>query len=147
MQACIGWYRLWEVGFSVLGMFSPPLLISVPKIHTTMLIKNFSMFLVFSGVFTFLVDAYPLYAASAMAANTFTRTMFAGAFPLFGDQSMFIFFLLFPFDSFLAKLHLILKIVYEKLGYQWATSLLAFLALAMMPFPYVLLIPSHSLVL
>ncbi|KAH8593985.1 major facilitator superfamily transporter multidrug resistance [Bisporella sp. PMI_857] len=70
------------------------------------------MLLVFSGIFTFLVDAYPAYAASALAANTFTRCMFAGAFLLFGNQ------------------------MYKKLGYQWATSLLAFLALAVMPFPY-----------
>lgn len=28
-------------------------------------------------------------------------------------------------------------IVYERLGYQWATALLGFLCLAMMPFPYV----------
>ena len=46
-----------------------------------------SMLLVFSGVFTFLVDAYPLYAASALAANSFARSSFAAAFPLFGDQS------------------------------------------------------------
>ena len=45
------------------------------------------IFFVFSGVWTFLVDAYPTYAASALAANTFTRCIFAGAFPLFGDQS------------------------------------------------------------
>ncbi|EOO01803.1 putative fluconazole resistance protein 1 protein [Phaeoacremonium minimum UCRPA7] len=34
--------------------------------------------LVFNGVFTFLVDAYPLYAASALAANAFVRCTFAG---------------------------------------------------------------------
>ncbi|KUL81440.1 hypothetical protein ZTR_09543 [Talaromyces verruculosus] len=34
--------------------------------------------LVFSGIFTFLVDAYPLYAASALAANSFLRNIFAG---------------------------------------------------------------------
>ena len=34
--------------------------------------------LVFTGIFTFLVDAYPHYAASAMAANTFTRCTLAG---------------------------------------------------------------------
>ena len=45
------------------------------------------MLLVFSGVFTFLVDAYPLYAASALAANSFVRSSFAAAFPLFGVQS------------------------------------------------------------
>ncbi|KAF2760246.1 MFS general substrate transporter [Pseudovirgaria hyperparasitica] len=67
---------------------------------------------VYSGVFTFLVDCYPLYAASALAANSFARSSFAAAFPLFGVQ------------------------MYSNLGYQWATSLLAFLALAMTPFPY-----------
>lgn len=69
--------------------------------------------LLFTGIFTFLVDAYPLYAASALAANAFVRCLFAAAFPLFGVQ------------------------MYEKLGYQWASSLLAFLTVAMLPFPYV----------
>lgn len=44
--------------------------------------------LVYSGVFTFLVDAYPTYAASALAANSFARSTFGGIFPLFGIQSM-----------------------------------------------------------
>ena len=69
--------------------------------------------LTFTGVFTFLVEAYPLYAASALAANSFARSSFAGAFPLFGVQ------------------------MYEKLGYHWATTLLACLTLAMAPFPYI----------
>ncbi|KAF4467304.1 major facilitator superfamily transporter [Fusarium albosuccineum] len=69
--------------------------------------------LVFSGIFTFLVDAYPQYAASALAANAFVRCAFAAAFPLFGNQ------------------------MYEKLNYHWASSLLAFLTVAMMPFPYI----------
>ncbi|KZF22519.1 MFS general substrate transporter [Xylona heveae TC161] len=75
-------------------------------------IFGMGMVLCFSGVFTFLVDAYPLYAASALAANSFARSSFAAAFPLFGVQ------------------------MYERLGYQWATSLLAFLSVAMAPFPY-----------
>ncbi|OWO99132.1 hypothetical protein B2J93_1930 [Marssonina coronariae] len=69
--------------------------------------------LVFSGIFTFLVDAYPLYAASSLAANSFARSSFAAAFPLFGVQ------------------------MYHQLGDQWATSVLAFLTLAMAPFPYI----------
>ncbi|ATZ58201.1 hypothetical protein BCIN_16g00530 [Botrytis cinerea B05.10] len=68
--------------------------------------------LVFTGVFTFLVDAYPLYAASALAANSFMRSSFGAIFPLFGIQ------------------------MYHKLGDQWATTLLAFLTLVMTPFPY-----------
>ncbi|KAK1988121.1 major facilitator superfamily transporter [Colletotrichum cereale] len=69
--------------------------------------------LVFTGIFTFLVDAYPLYAASALASNAFVRCMFAAAFPLFGTQ------------------------MYNKLGYSWASSLLAFLTVAMLPFPFI----------
>lgn len=45
------------------------------------------IFLTFTGIFTFLADAYPSYAASALAANVFVRCVFAAAFPLFGDQS------------------------------------------------------------
>lgn len=41
-----------------------------------------------------------------------TRGVLTAAFPLFGIQ------------------------MYEKLGYQWATGLLAFLTLVMLPFPY-----------
>ncbi|KAL6917806.1 hypothetical protein FSST1_009301 [Fusarium sambucinum] len=70
------------------------------------------IFLVFSGVFTFLVDAYPQYAASALAANAFVRCAFAAAFPLFGNQ------------------------MYKKLNNHWASTLLAFLTVVMMPFPY-----------
>ncbi|KAL8673654.1 MAG: hypothetical protein Q9168_001909 [Polycauliona sp. 1 TL-2023] len=71
------------------------------------------MLLVFSGVFTFLVDAYPLYAASALAANSFARSSFAAAFPLFGVQ------------------------MYDRLGFQWATTVLACLTVVMAPFPYI----------
>lgn len=39
--------------------------------------------LVFQSVFTFLVDAFRPYAASAMAANSAMRSSFAAAFPLF----------------------------------------------------------------
>ncbi|OBT97453.1 hypothetical protein VE01_04366 [Pseudogymnoascus verrucosus] len=45
-----------------------------------------SNLLVFTGIFTFLVDAYPQYAASALAANSFVRSCFAAVFPLFGVQ-------------------------------------------------------------
>ncbi|KAF4257628.1 hypothetical protein CNMCM8812_006682 [Aspergillus fumigatus] len=62
-------------------------------------------------VFTFLVDAYPTYAASALAANSFVSSTFAGVFPLFGVQ------------------------MYNRPGYHWATSLLGFLTLMMAPFP------------
>ncbi|KAK5465026.1 hypothetical protein LTS15_001589 [Exophiala xenobiotica] len=65
------------------------------------------VFLAFNGVLTFLVDAYANYAASAVAANVLVRLIFAAAFPLFGTQR-----------------------------FQWASSLLAFLALACLPMPF-----------
>jgi len=90
---------------------------SIPSVHWIVpmlgsLIFGFGTCLVFTSVFTFLVDAYPDYAASAMAANTFSRCLFATAFPLFGTQ------------------------MYHALGIQWASSLVAFLTLAMVPFPF-----------
>lgn len=79
----------------------------------TVLFSSFSRTLfVFSGIFTFFVDTYQVYAASVLASNAFVRCSFAAAFPLFGVQ------------------------MYHKLGDQWASSLLAFLALAMLPFPF-----------
>ena len=90
------------------------------------------MILVFSGIFTFLVDAYPLYAASALGANSFTRSMFAAAFPLFGTASKPI---TYPYRSLANMLMMAMCIVYNNLGNQWATSVLAFLSLIMVPFP------------
>ncbi|KOC12608.1 MFS transporter, partial [Aspergillus flavus AF70] len=89
-----------------------------PSIHWIVPMIGSALFgagtiLVYSGIFTFLVEAYPRYAASALAANSFTRSTFAGAFPLFGTQ------------------------MYNTLGLNWASCLLAFLTLAMVPFPYV----------
>ncbi|PIG69611.1 hypothetical protein AARAC_002748 [Aspergillus arachidicola] len=50
-------------------------------------IFSFGTLLVYSGIFTFLVDTYPKFAASAMAANSFARCILGGVFPLFGVQS------------------------------------------------------------
>ncbi|TRX92787.1 hypothetical protein FHL15_006193 [Xylaria flabelliformis] len=72
--------------------------------------------LVFNGIFTFLVDTYPLYAASALAANSFLRCTFAAAFPLFGRQ------------------------LYRNVGDHWASSILGFITLALSPLPYVFFI-------
>jgi len=55
----------------------------------TKLMPSCSVVLVYSGIFTFLVDAYPEFAASALAANSFARSSFAGIFPLFGTQSTY----------------------------------------------------------
>ncbi len=116
--------------FLSFSFFFPFLSCLFPFITSCSALTRHSVLFAFSGIFTFFVDAYPLYAASALAGNAFARCLFAGeshlpvlpprkpsadrpaAFPLFGVQ------------------------MYDKLGYQWASSLLAFLAVAMLPFPF-----------
>jgi hypothetical protein len=61
----------------------------------------------------YLIDAYTLYAASAIAAITILRSLFGAVLPLAG-QSM-----------------------YGALGLGWGNSLLGFLALAMSPVPWI----------
>lgn len=64
--------------------------------------------------FQYVEDAYKHYSASALAVLGFVRNMAGGGFPLFGNQ------------------------MFENEGYQWAGSILAFLALVMVPIPFVL---------
>ncbi|KAL7424205.1 hypothetical protein Q5752_001791 [Cryptotrichosporon argae] len=71
------------------------------------------MVLAFTGVFTYLVDAYRPVAASALASNSFMRSAFAAGFPLFGLQ------------------------LYERLGAVGGTCLLAGLLFLCAPLPFV----------
>lgn len=68
---------------------------------------------IFQGCLNYLVDTYTRYAASAIAANTFLRSIFAAAFPLFSKQ------------------------MFDSLGVQWGGSLIGFIALGMIPIPFV----------
>lgn len=72
---------------------------------------GFGMVLVFLSVFNYLIDAYTIFAASVLAANSLLRSMFGFAFPLFTTY------------------------MYENLGIHWASTIPAFLALACVPFP------------
>ncbi|CAG5188939.1 uncharacterized protein ALTATR162_LOCUS12063 [Alternaria atra] len=73
---------------------------------------GFSMVLVFLSIMNYLIDAYLIYAASALAANSVLRSLFGAAFPLFTSD------------------------MYKSLGIHWASSVPAFLALACVPFPF-----------
>ncbi|KAH8821294.1 major facilitator superfamily domain-containing protein [Xylogone sp. PMI_703] len=66
---------------------------------------------IFLSIANYLVDAYTLYAASALAANTIIRALFGAAFPLFTTP------------------------MYNNLGIHWGSSIPAFLALMCTPFP------------
>lgn len=60
----------------------------------------------------YIVDSYQHYAASALAAKTFVRSVWGAVVPLFTIQ------------------------MYHRLGDQWATSLMAFISLACCAIPY-----------
>lgn len=71
------------------------------------------MITAFMGISVYLVDAYLEYSASAIAASTVFRSLLAALLPLAGRR------------------------MYQSLGYGWGSSLLAFIAVAMMPVPVV----------
>lgn len=73
---------------------------------------GFGMVLVFLGIMNYLIDAYTIFAASVLAANSVLRSLFGAAFPLFTSY------------------------MYQNLGIHWASSIPAFLALACVPFPF-----------
>ena len=67
------------------------------------------LILTFMPISVYLVDAYTIYAASAMAANTVLRSLVGAFLPLAGPS------------------------MYNKLGLGWGNSLLAFIAIALWP--------------
>lgn len=73
---------------------------------------RFGMSAIFIAVFNYLIDAYTIYAASVFAANMVIRYIFAAVFPLFTTQ------------------------MYDRLGIHWATTLVAFLTIICLPFPF-----------
>ena len=67
----------------------------------------------FMPIQTYLVDAFTIYAASALAANTVLRSLVGALLPLAGQK------------------------MYDTLGLGWGNSLLAFIAIAMCPIPVI----------
>ncbi|RMJ21319.1 MFS multidrug transporter [Aspergillus sp. HF37] len=83
----------------------------VPIIGTSFL--GVGMLFSFMTVSTYLVDAYTIYAASAMAANAVFRSLVGALLPLAGGP------------------------MYQTLGLGWGNSLLGFISLALAPLPLV----------
>ena len=75
---------------------------------------GFGIIWIFLALINYIIDTYLFVAASALAANTVVRSCCAAGFPLFATQ------------------------MYKKLDPRWASTLLGFIALAMMPIPLVL---------
>ncbi|KAF9773515.1 Efflux pump bik6 [Fusarium sp. DS 682] len=67
---------------------------------------------IFQSSLQYLVDTFTRYSASAIAANTFVRSMAAGAFPLF----------VWP--------------MYEKIGIDWGSTIFACISVLLLPAPF-----------
>ncbi|PPQ81697.1 hypothetical protein CVT26_007770 [Gymnopilus dilepis] len=75
---------------------------------------GFSIQFIFLGLFNYIIDAYLAVAASALASMTVVRSVFGAAFPLFANN------------------------MYQALNPRWASSLLGFIAILMIPIPFIL---------
>jgi MFS family permease len=72
---------------------------------------GFGIMGLFLPITTYLVDSYPMYAASALAANTVLRSLVGALLPLAGPS------------------------MYSSMGLGWGNSLLGFICVAMIPVP------------
>jgi len=77
------------------------------------LFTGFGIFSIFLSLLNYIVDAYLMFAASAIAANTFMRSIFGGVFPLFAT------------------------FMFEGMGIQYASTLLGCVAAVLVPMPVV----------
>lgn len=73
---------------------------------------GYGMVLIYYSLNNYIIDTYAKYAASALATKVFLRSGAGAAFPLFTTQ------------------------MYQRLGLQWASWLLAFISLAMIAIPF-----------
>ncbi|KAL8929385.1 MAG: hypothetical protein Q9172_000558 [Xanthocarpia lactea] len=77
------------------------------------ILTGFGLLAIFLQSLNYLVDAYLMFAASAIAANTFLRSICGAVFPLFASQ------------------------MFQGLGVEWAGTLLGFIALILVPIPVI----------
>ncbi|KAF7193531.1 Major facilitator superfamily multidrug transporter mdrA [Pseudocercospora fuligena] len=85
---------------------------AVPVLATAL--WGWSFYTLILMTYQYTEDAYKEYSASALAGLGLIRNLAGAGFPLFGNQ------------------------MFENEGYQWAGSILAFLALVMVPIPFIL---------
>ena len=77
------------------------------------LCTGFGLMSIFLQALNYLVDAYLMFAASAIAGNTFLRSLCGAGFPLFARQ------------------------MFEGMGIQWAATLLGCVAIVLAPIPFI----------
>ncbi|KAL2060682.1 hypothetical protein VTL71DRAFT_9323 [Oculimacula yallundae] len=108
LQMVIPTYALIPVGLFIYGWTTHYHIHWMVPILATVLIGIGNM-AVFMGISLYLIDAFGAYAASALAANTVIRSVMGAVLPLAG------------------------RTMYQRLGLGWGNSLLAFVALALIP--------------
>lgn len=85
------------------------------------LCTGFGLMSIFLQALNYLVDAYLMFAASAIAGNTFMRSLCGAGFPLF---SVYMF---------------------EGMGIQWASTLLGCVAAVLVPIPVIFYVYGHRI--
>jgi DHA1 family multidrug resistance protein-like MFS transporter len=85
------------------------------------LLTGFGLGSIFLQALNYLVDAYLMFAASAIAGNTFLRSLAGAGFPLFS------------------------RYMFDGMGIQWASTLLGCVAALLVPIPIIFLIYGHRI--
>lgn len=98
------------IGLFWFAWTSDPNITWVPQVLSVSLI-GMGMLVTFWQGINYIIDCYGFYSNSAIAINTFIRSIAGAGFPLFATA------------------------MYHKLGVAWGTSLLAFLCVAFIPAP------------
>ncbi|KAJ5083525.1 hypothetical protein N7456_012952 [Penicillium angulare] len=101
---------LLPIGLFWFGWTSKPSISWVPQVIAGVPI-GLGILVIFMQGLNYIIDVYMMYANSAIAANTLVRSLVGGGFPLFATS------------------------MYERLGVDWASSLLGFITIAMIPIP------------
>jgi DHA1 family multidrug resistance protein-like MFS transporter len=87
----------------------------IPWIVPTLsgLFTGFGFFAVFLQLLNYIIDAYLMFAASAIAGNTFMRSIFGAIFPLFA------------------------RYMYEGIGINYGNTLIGAIAVVLVPLPFI----------
>ncbi|KAI1179751.1 polyamine transporter 1 [Nemania sp. FL0916] len=85
------------------------------------LLSGFGLLTIFLQLLNYLVDAYLMFAASAIAANALLRSLFAAVFPLFATY------------------------LFKGIGIQWASTLLGGIAAILVPIPVLFYLYGHRI--
>ncbi|KAJ5894712.1 hypothetical protein N7495_006403 [Penicillium taxi] len=101
---------LLPIGLFWFGWTSKKSISWVPQVIAGIPI-GMGILVIFMQGLNYIIDVYMMFANSAIAANTLIRSVLGGAFPLFATQ------------------------MYENLGVDWASSVLGFITIAMIPIP------------